>query len=380
MKFVIEHLSKSFEKKEVLRDIDFTFDEGKIYGLLGRNGAGKTTLFNCLNRDLKADSGNFYIEDENGVRREVSAEDIGYVLSTPTVPEFLTGREFLKFFMDINEKSIKNPKSIDEYFDYMSIEPEDRDKLLKDYSHGMKNKMQMLINIIAQPNILLLDEPLTSLDVVVAEEMKQLLRSLKQDRITIFSTHIMDLALDLCDEIVLLNHGELEVVEKTDLDSREFKDKIIAALLGSCMVYYVGAFFAPLFPRHMLYEYKSDIKKLKEEYREAYFFFPDAIPEEATDVTWVVCPSMMQGSGYEFLGFKASEEYINSIVAKYKEEAHVRNRSEESYDKKVFDNYLGEFSETAVDYELYNNNDWNHERMWGILVSKENGYIGFYCQ
>lgn len=230
MKFVIEHLSKSFEKKEVLRDIDFTFDGGKIYGLLGRNGAGKTTLFNCLNRDLKADSGNFYIEDENGVRREVSAEDIGYVLSTPTVPEFLTGREFLKFFMDINEKSINNPKSIDEYFDYMSIEPEDRDKLLKDYSHGMKNKMQMLINIIAQPNILLLDEPLTSLDVVVAEEMKQLLRSLKQDRITIFSTHIMDLALDLCDEIVLLNHGKLEVVEKTDLDSREFKDKIIAAL------------------------------------------------------------------------------------------------------------------------------------------------------
>ncbi len=230
MKFVIEHLSKSFEKKEVLRDIDFTFDEGKIYGLLGRNGAGKTTLFNCLNRDLKADNGNFYMEDENGVRREIIAENIGYVLSTPTVPEFLTGREFLKFFMDINEKSIKNPKSTDEYFDYMSIEPEDRDKLLKDYSHGMKNKMQLLINIIAQPDILLLDEPLTSLDVVVAEEMKQLLRSLKQDRIIIFSTHIMDLALDLCDEIVLLNRGELEVVEKTNLDSKEFKDKIIAAL------------------------------------------------------------------------------------------------------------------------------------------------------
>lgn len=68
----------------------------------------------------------------------------------------------------------------------MNIEEDDRDKLLKDYSHGMKNKMQMLINIIAQPELLLLDEPLTSLDVVVAEEMKQLLRSLKQDRIIIF--------------------------------------------------------------------------------------------------------------------------------------------------------------------------------------------------
>ena len=229
MRFTIENLSKSFEKKEVLRDISFTFESGRIYGLLGRNGSGKTTLFNCINRDINADGGSFYIE-ENGLRRDVVPEDIGYVLSTPVVPEFLTGREFLKFFIEINEKYITEKRSIDEYFDYMSIAPEDRDRLLKDYSHGMKNKMQMLANIIAHPNIFLLDEPLTSLDVVVAEEMKQLLRSIKRDRITIFSTHIMDLALDLCDEIVLLNHGVLETVEKSDLDSHAFRDRIIAAL------------------------------------------------------------------------------------------------------------------------------------------------------
>ena len=229
MKFVIDHLSKHFEQKEVLRDITFTFEAGKIYGLLGRNGAGKTTLFNCLNQDMRADSGTFFLE-ENGEARQLSPEDIGYVLSTPTVPEFLTGREFLKFFLDINESSIQNIRSLDEYFDMMSIAQEDRDKLLKDYSHGMKNKMQMLINIIAQPKILLLDEPLTSLDVVVAEEMKHLLRSQKEGKVTIFSTHIMDLALDLCDEIVLLSHGVLEVVEKSNLDNQEFKEKIIAAL------------------------------------------------------------------------------------------------------------------------------------------------------
>ena len=229
MNLIIEHLSKRFEQKEVLKDISFTFEANKIYGLLGRNGAGKTTLFNCLNRDLKVDGGSFFLEDD-GVCREVAPEDMGYVLSTPTVPEFLTGREFLKFFLEINADTIRNPKSLNEYFEMMSIAPEDRDKLLKDYSHGMKNKMQMLINIIAQPKVLLLDEPLTSLDVVVAEEMKGLLRSLKTDRITIFSTHILDLALDLCDEIVLLSHGELEAVEKSNLDSQEFKEKIIAAL------------------------------------------------------------------------------------------------------------------------------------------------------
>lgn len=231
MTFTIEHLSKHFEEKVVLKDINFIFEEGKIYGLLGRNGAGKTTLFNCLNRDMKVNGGDFFLE-QDGVRRALAVEDVGYVLSTPAVPEFLTGREFLKFFIDINEHSLPSVKSIDEYFDMMSIAPEDRDKLLKDYSHGMKNKMQMLINIIAQPKVLLLDEPLTSLDVVVAEEMKQLLRSLKQGRITILSTHIMDLALNLCDEIVLLHHGELALIDKEDLDGGALKDKIIAALKG----------------------------------------------------------------------------------------------------------------------------------------------------
>ena len=200
-----------------------------IFALIGNQNCGKTTLFNCLNRDLKADGGSFYFLAQEE-RQEVVPEDVGYVLSTPTVPEFLTAREFLKFFMDINEKRLKNPKTMDEYFDFLGIETEDRDKLLKDYSHGMKNKMQMLVNFILRPKLFLLDEPLTSLDVVVSEEMKQLLRSMKKDRVTIFSTHIMDLALDLCDEIVLLNHGVLELVDQENLDNLEFKEKIIAAL------------------------------------------------------------------------------------------------------------------------------------------------------
>ena len=229
MKLVVKNLKKKFEKKEVLKDINFEFEKGKIYGLLGRNGAGKTTFFNSLNEDIEIDAGEFFIED-NGKQRKMEAEDIGYVLSTPNVPEFLTAREFLKFFIDINKKRIKNEKTIDEYFDFMKIEKEDRDRLLKDYSHGMKNKMQMLVNIIASPNVLLLDEPLTSFDVVVAEEMKQMLREIKQNHIIIFSTHIMELALDLCDEIVILNKGILEEVDKNNLDNEQFKNKIIDAL------------------------------------------------------------------------------------------------------------------------------------------------------
>ena len=228
MKLIIKDLKKNFEKKEVLKNINFTFESGKIYGLLGRNGAGKTTLFNCLNEDLDIDSGEFYLETDKKIK--IEAQDIGYVLSTPNVPEFLTGREFLKFFIEINQERIENQKTIDEYFDLIKIEVEDRDKLLKDYSHGMKNKMQMLVNIIMNPKVLLLDEPLTSFDVVVAEEMKNLLKSIKKDHIIIFSTHIMELALDLCDEIVLLNKGVLEHVDKKTNKDESLKEKIIDAL------------------------------------------------------------------------------------------------------------------------------------------------------
>lgn len=120
MELIIEHLQKSFEKKEVLKDINYTFKSGKIYGLLGRNGAGKTTLFNCLNQDIIMDNGTVLLK-ENDNQRRLEIEDIGYVLSTPAVPEFLTAREFLKFFLEINEKQIVNLKTIDEYFDYINI-------------------------------------------------------------------------------------------------------------------------------------------------------------------------------------------------------------------------------------------------------------------
>ena len=231
MKLVIENLSKSFDKKCVLKNINFTFESGKIYGLLGRNGAGKTTFFNCLNEDLKCDSGEFYLSDGKN-NKKIESSDIGYVLSTPVVPEFLTGWEFLKYFIDINKDNIKDLKTIDEYFDIVKIDMEDRDKLMKDYSHGMKNKMQMLIYLIASPNILLLDEPLTSFDVVVAEEMKELLKKMKKNRILIFSTHIMELALDLCDEIVVLNKGELLEIKRDELTDKELKNKIINVLKG----------------------------------------------------------------------------------------------------------------------------------------------------
>ncbi|MBR6949110.1 MAG: ABC transporter ATP-binding protein [Bacilli bacterium] len=227
MDLIIKNLTKKYDKKVVLDDVNYTFSSGKIYGLLGRNGAGKTTFFNCINEDIPYEDGKFLLTSEYG-ENIVTSNDIGYVVSTPIVPEFLTGREFLKFFLDINKD--KNLLSIDEYFKLVQIDEDDQDRLLRDYSHGMKNKMQILINIISNPKIILLDEPLTSLDIVVQDEMKKLLKTLKKDHIIILSTHILELALDLCDEIVLLNNKKLTDVEKNNLNTKKYKEKIIKEL------------------------------------------------------------------------------------------------------------------------------------------------------
>ena len=232
MKLTVENLTMKFDQQVVLNGVNFEFESGKIYALLGRNGAGKTTFFNCLANELKPVSMSAVFEDENG-SRELDANDIGYVVSTPNVPDFLTGREFLEFILDMHDmthgKSTRDNK-INEYFEYLDFDEVDRDKLMKDYSHGMKNKMQMIVNIITKPKILFLDEPLTTLDVVMAEKMKDMLRSMKDEYIVVFSTHIMELALDLCDEIVLLHNGKMEHLDLESLDHKDQKDRIINAL------------------------------------------------------------------------------------------------------------------------------------------------------
>lgn len=229
MQLQLSNIQKAFGTKQVLKGADFTFEKGKIYGLLGRNGSGKTTLFNCLSGELTADAGTATL-GEAGQAAPLSDLDVGFVFSTPILPEFLTGYEFIKFFMDINKDKIQDGRTIDDYFDLVSMDKDDRHRLIKGYSHGMKNKVQMLCFIITKPPVILLDEPLTSFDVIVALEMKNLLRSMKNDHIIIFSTHILQLATDLCDEIVVLHQGKLQGVDNAMLKSPEFESEIIEIL------------------------------------------------------------------------------------------------------------------------------------------------------
>lgn len=230
MKLKISNLYKSFDKKVVLDDVNYEFEEGNIYGILGRNGAGKTTLFNCLNSDLKYEKGSVTLID-NGVERLLEFDDIGLVSASPVLPEFLTGYEFINFFIELNYGKGKiDSLGIDNYFNLIRIEEEDRHRLIKEYSFGMKNKIQLLCCLIRKPKVILLDEPLSSFDIIVSHDIKEQLIRMKSEHIILMSTHIMQLAQDVSDKIVLLHNAKLKSTDGLRLKEEGFENYIIDSL------------------------------------------------------------------------------------------------------------------------------------------------------
>jgi ABC-2 type transport system ATP-binding protein len=225
----ITQLHKAYGENTVLKGLNYQFEEGKIYGIVGRNGAGKTTLFNCINRDIPFEQGKVTLVDGE-VESELTFEETGMVSASPILPEFLTGYEFISYFLSFNDRhAIPDESIVNDYFDLFRFQDNDRHKLIKTYSYGMKNKLQLLCSLIRQPKVILLDEPLSSFDIIVSHDIKERLVEMKHNHIILMSTHILQLATDVSDEILLLKNGILtgfvwkgyqrEVYEKRLMDA-----------------------------------------------------------------------------------------------------------------------------------------------------------------
>lgn len=229
MNLHIQTISKQFDQNKLFVNASFTFEKGKIYGLLGRNGSGKTTLFNCIARNLSLDSGRIFFS-QDGQEIDYENTDIGFTQTYPQLPAFMTAFEFVRFYMDIHKNQLQTDRGPEDWLNLVGISEPDQHRLLKDFSHGMQNKVQLLLSLIVQPPVLLLDEPLTSFDPVAALEFKRLIREAKKNSVIIFSTHILQLAQDLCDEIVLLHHQELQAVPSDKLHDADFEQEIVDLL------------------------------------------------------------------------------------------------------------------------------------------------------
>lgn len=197
----IKDLTFKYRKKIILKNLNYEFSGNKIYGLLGKNGVGKTTLLNIL-KGKYSYLGEITLDD--GI---LYSYNVTFISSIPELPEFLTGKEYIKYLMKLNK--IDEEHRIDDYFKLVKLDISDEDKMLIDYSHGMKNKIEILSSIILNSKIILLDEPLTNLDIPAQEEIKEILNTLKKNKIIIISTHILDIASSICDEIIILKDKKI---------------------------------------------------------------------------------------------------------------------------------------------------------------------------
>ena len=230
----ISHVTKSFGDVEVLKEFNEVFEDKEFITLLGPSGCGKTTMLRMIAGFEKPTTGEIRIGEQvvSSQNTFVPPErrDIGMVFQSYAVWPHMTVFENVAYPLKIKRMNAATVKEkVDRILDVVHLS-QYADRIPSQLSGGQQQRVALGRALVAEPRLLLLDEPLTSFDVVVADEMKALLRRIKTRHIILLSTHIMDLALDLCDDIVILHHGVLQEVRREDLADEAYKDRIIAAL------------------------------------------------------------------------------------------------------------------------------------------------------
>lgn len=193
----IQHISKSFGSQKVLNDVSLEIPAGQIVGLLGPNGAGKSTLMKILIGLWSADSGT------------VSAPSrIGYLPENNPLYEEMYVTEYLQFMAKMTNDKCQMT-NVDTLIDKVGLTPE-RHKHIRELSKGYRQRVGLAQALLGDPELLILDEPTTGLDPNQLVEIRSLIRSLGKDRTVILSTHIMQEVREMCDRVVILDHGEIK--------------------------------------------------------------------------------------------------------------------------------------------------------------------------
>jgi ABC-2 type transport system ATP-binding protein len=207
----VKSLKKFFGDVKAVNGISFKVNQGEVFGLLGPNGAGKTTTIKLLLGLLEPNEGEMSVFGLNPERNEVEIKRrIGYVSEEPLIFKSLTPKDLFNFVASIRGlDETKTTILAKEYLENLDA-IEYYDQLIATLSHGNKQKLQIIAAILHEPDLLILDEPIAGLDAKSVRVVKSLLELHTQRGGTVlFSTHIMEIAQDLCDRIGIINRGQM---------------------------------------------------------------------------------------------------------------------------------------------------------------------------
>ncbi len=206
----VEHVTKQFGNEfTAVNDLSFNIKKGEIVGFVGQNGAGKTTTIKMMTNILKPTSGTIKINGFDIQKETLKAkESIAYVADNPDMFLRLSGMEFIHLMADIyhvpsNSRTVRITDMAERFEITDAL-----NRPMSDYSHGMRQKMMVCGALIHNPPVWILDEPMTGLDPKAAFELKNMMREhASEGNCVFFSTHVLEVAEQLCDKIIIIRKG-----------------------------------------------------------------------------------------------------------------------------------------------------------------------------
>ena len=230
MKLEVKNITKSFGETNVLKGISFSVESGKALGLLGRNGAGKTTTIRILMDVFHANSGEITLDGKPFEPRKVQ---IGYLPEERGLypkRKVLEQMIYLAMLRGVSRKAASaNAKRWLERLEVSQYQ----DRLLETLSKGNQQKVQLASTLVCDPEIVILDEPFSGLDPVNSQILQEVVQEMIRDgKIVIFSSHQMSYVEEFCEDIVIINHGEVVLSGHLDTIKRDFgKDQLVLSAL-----------------------------------------------------------------------------------------------------------------------------------------------------
>ena len=201
----LANVTKKYDNKTVIDNLSFEIEENSICGFLGPNGAGKTTTFKLLNGLINSNSGTIEILGKS-INSKSPSRDIKFLQDVPEFYNYMTSYEYLKFICQLNNLDNIDDR-IKETLELVGLQSSTKKRIGK-FSRGMKQRIGIASNIISNPKILLLDEPVSALDPIGRKEIFDLLSKLKGKMTILFSTHIIDDIERVSDKIIIINNGK----------------------------------------------------------------------------------------------------------------------------------------------------------------------------
>lgn len=213
----VKNVSKKYGNFEAVKDISFEVEEGEIVGFLGPNGAGKSTTMNMITGFIEPTQGKIIVNGYDIDKKPKKAKkEIGYMPENVPLYNDLTVKEFISYMADLKlVKRTEKKDEIDRVLTAVGLQ-EVKNKLIKNVSRGYKQRVSLAGALVGNPKILILDEPTVGLDPKQVTEIRELIRSLKENHTVILSSHILSEVSQMCNKVIIIDKGKIVRIGKPE--------------------------------------------------------------------------------------------------------------------------------------------------------------------